>query len=52
VAGLYIAATALLALVLLSAGWQGVVAGAVLELAVGVWLDQRVAVPFALASRS
>ena len=32
--------------------WQLVVAGAVLELAVGVWLDQRVAVPFALASRS
>ncbi|MFM7240016.1 MAG: MraY family glycosyltransferase [Cyanobium sp.] len=52
VAGLYIAATALLALVLLLAGWPWVVAGAVLELAVGVWLDQRVAVPFALASRS
>ncbi|MFM9104766.1 MAG: glycosyl transferase, partial [Cyanobium sp.] len=52
VAGLYIAATALLALVLLLAGWPWVVAGAVLELAVGVWLDQRVAVPFALASRT
>jgi len=52
VAGLYIAATALLALVLLSAGWQGVVAGAVLELAVGVWLDRRVALPFPIASQN
>jgi UDP-N-acetylmuramyl pentapeptide phosphotransferase/UDP-N-acetylglucosamine-1-phosphate transferase len=52
VAGLYIAATALLALALLLAGWQGVVAGAVLELAVGVWLDRRVALPFPIASQN
>ena len=52
VAGLYIAATALLAMALLLAGWQGVVAGAVLELAVGVWLDRRVALPFPIASQN
>ena len=52
VAGLYIAATALLALALLLAGWQMVVAGAVLELAVGVWLDRRVALPFPIASQN
>ena len=52
VAGLYIAATALLALALLQGGWQWVVGLAALELLAGVWLDQRVAVPFALASRS
>jgi UDP-N-acetylmuramyl pentapeptide phosphotransferase/UDP-N-acetylglucosamine-1-phosphate transferase len=52
VAGLYIAATALLALALLLAGWHMVVAGAVLELAVGVWLDRRVALPFPIASQN
>jgi hypothetical protein len=29
-----------------------VVAGAVLELAVGVWLDRRVALPFPIASQN
>ena len=52
VAGLYIAATALLALALLLAGWRAVMPLALLELVVGVWLDQRVALPFALASRA
>jgi UDP-N-acetylmuramyl pentapeptide phosphotransferase/UDP-N-acetylglucosamine-1-phosphate transferase len=50
VAGLYIAATALLALALLAGGWPWVVALAALVLGVGVGLDQRVAVPFAQAS--
>jgi len=52
VSSLYITATALLALALLLGGWQWVVSLAALELLAGVWLDQRVAVPFALASRS
>jgi UDP-N-acetylmuramyl pentapeptide phosphotransferase/UDP-N-acetylglucosamine-1-phosphate transferase len=46
VAQLYIAATALLAAALLLAGWPWVLALAALELLFGVWLDQRVAVPF------
>lgn len=49
VAGLYLAATALLAAVLLIAGWPWVVALAAVQLAVGVLVDQRVAVPFAQA---
>ena len=51
VAGLYIAATALLAVALLLAGWRAVLPLALVELLVGVWLDQRVALPFAVASR-
>jgi Fuc2NAc and GlcNAc transferase len=51
VASLYIAATAVLALALLLGGWPAVVGLAVAELLAGVWLDQRVAVPFALASQ-
>jgi UDP-N-acetylmuramyl pentapeptide phosphotransferase/UDP-N-acetylglucosamine-1-phosphate transferase len=34
------------------AGWPWVLGLAVVELVVGVWLDQRVAVPFAVASQS
>ena len=52
VAGLYIAATALLASALCLVGWQLVISLALLELLVGVWLDQRVALPFAVASRA
>lgn len=52
VAGLYIAATALLALALLLAGWRAVLPLALVELVVGFWLDQRVALPFALASKA
>jgi Fuc2NAc and GlcNAc transferase len=52
VSSLYIAATALLAFALLLGGWRWVVTLASAELLVGVWLDQRVAVPFAVASRS
>lgn len=46
VARLYIAGTAFLAATLLLAGWPWVVALAALELLLGLWLDQRVAVPF------
>jgi UDP-N-acetylmuramyl pentapeptide phosphotransferase/UDP-N-acetylglucosamine-1-phosphate transferase len=46
VARLYIFGTVLLAVVLLLAGWLWVVALAALQLLLGVWLDQRVAVPF------
>jgi UDP-N-acetylmuramyl pentapeptide phosphotransferase/UDP-N-acetylglucosamine-1-phosphate transferase len=49
---LYVAATAVLALALLCGGLPWVLALAALELLLGVWLDQRVAVPFAVASRS
>jgi hypothetical protein len=52
VSSLYIAATALLALALLLGGWPWVVSLAALELLIGLWLDQRVAVPFAVASRA
>jgi Fuc2NAc and GlcNAc transferase len=49
---LYIAATALLAAALLLGGLPWVLAVAVMELVLGAWLDQRVAVPFAVALRS
>ena len=52
VSSLYIASTAVLALALLAGGWPWVLGLAVAELLAGVWLDQRVAVPFAVASRS
>ena len=52
VSSLYIAATAVLAMALLWGGLPWVLALAALELLIGVWLDQRVAVPFAVASRS
>ena len=47
-----IAATAVLAVAMLAGGWPWVFHLAVVELLVGVWLDQRVAVPFAVASQS
>ena len=52
VAGLYGAATALLAVALLLGGWPWVVALTLIEVLFGIWLDQRVAVPFAAVSRS
>jgi UDP-N-acetylmuramyl pentapeptide phosphotransferase/UDP-N-acetylglucosamine-1-phosphate transferase len=52
VSSLYIAATAVLAVALLAGGWAWVVGLAALELLVGVWLDQRVAVPFVEASQN
>lgn len=50
VSSLYIAATAVLALALLIGGWPWVVTLAIVEILFGVWLDQKVAVPFAVAS--
>jgi Fuc2NAc and GlcNAc transferase len=47
VSKLYIIATAVLAVTLLWGGWRQVVTFAAIELLVGIWLDQRVAVPFA-----
>jgi len=47
----YIAATAVLAVAMLGGGWPWVFGLAVVELLVGVWLDQHVAVPFAVASQ-
>jgi UDP-N-acetylmuramyl pentapeptide phosphotransferase/UDP-N-acetylglucosamine-1-phosphate transferase len=52
VSSLYIGATAVLALALLWGGLPWLIALAAFELLLGIWLDQRVAVPFALASRS
>ena len=52
VSGLYIGATAVLALALLWGGLPWLITLAAFELLLGIWLDQRVAVPFALASRS
>ena len=48
----YIAATSILAVGMLSGGWPYVLGLSVLELLAGVWLDQWVAVPFAIASKS
>ena len=52
VSSLYIGATAVLALALLLGGLPWLITLAAFELLLGIWLDQRVAVPFALASRS
>ena len=52
VSSLYIAATAVLAVALLCGGLPWVIILAALELFLGIWLDQRVAVPFVVASRS
>jgi UDP-N-acetylmuramyl pentapeptide phosphotransferase/UDP-N-acetylglucosamine-1-phosphate transferase len=52
VSSLYIAATAALAVALLVGGLAWVVGLACAELLVGVWLDRRVAVSFAVASSS
>ena len=51
VASLYIAATVLLAVALPLGGTFWVLGLAVAELAMGFWLDQHVAVPFAVASQ-
>lgn len=48
----YIAATAVLALAMLAGGWPWVSSLSVVVLVLGVWLDQRVAVPFGVASKS
>ena len=48
----YIAATAAIAVALLWGGLPWVITLAALELFLGIWLDQQVAVPFAVASRS
>jgi len=52
VSSLYIAGTALLALALLWGGLPWLITLAAFELLLGVWLDQKVAVPFAIASCS
>jgi len=52
VSSLYICATAVLALALLWGGLPWLITLAAFELLLGIWLDQRVAVPFAIASRS
>jgi Fuc2NAc and GlcNAc transferase len=49
---LYIAATAVLAIALLWGGLSWVITLAAAEFLAGVWLDQQVAVPFAVASSS
>ena len=46
----YIVATAFLAVAMLAGGWPWVFSVAVTELFIGVWLDQRFAVPFTVAS--
>ena len=48
----YITATAVLAVAMLAGSLSWVCGLAVFELLVGVWLDQRFAVPFTVASRS
>ncbi len=52
VSSLYIGATAVLALALLWGGLPCLITLAAFELFLGIWLDQKVAVPFAVASRS
>ena len=47
VAGLYAGATALLAVLQLTVGLGGVLVGAVAVIGLGLWLDQKRAVPFA-----
>ena len=51
VSSLYISATAVLAIALLWGGLPWVITLAALELLIGIWLDQQLAVPFAVASR-
>ncbi len=50
VSSLYICGTALLAMALLIGGLPTVIALAAIELLIGFWLDQRIAVPFAEVS--
>jgi len=47
VAWLYVGATAVLAVLQLSIGLGGVLVGAVAVIGLGLWLDQKEAVPFA-----
>jgi Fuc2NAc and GlcNAc transferase len=47
VAGLYAGATAVLAVLQLATGLGGVLVGAIAVMSLGVWLDNKVAVPFA-----
>ena len=47
VAGVYVGATALLAVLQLATGLGGVLFGAIAVICLGVWLDNKVAVPFA-----
>jgi Fuc2NAc and GlcNAc transferase len=52
VSSLYIAATAVLAIADLCGGWPCLITFSAFELLIGIWLDQQIAVPFAVASRS
>ena len=52
VSSLYIGATAVLALALLWGGLPWLIMLSAFELLLGIWLDQKVAVPFAIASSS
>ncbi len=52
VSSLYIGATAVLAVAHLAGGWPWLITLSAFELLLGIFLDQRVAVPFAIASRS
>ena len=47
---MYIAATVMLAVALFAGDWPCLLVAVVAQLLVGVWLDKRVALPFALAS--
>lgn len=49
---IYISATALLTFAMFAGGLPWVLSTSVAEILLGVWLDQRVAVPFAVASKS
>ena len=51
-ASCYVAATAVLAIAQLAGGLAWVIGFALAVLLIGVWLDQHVAVAFAVASRS
>ena len=49
---IYLASTVLLAVAMLAGGWLWLFILVFAELFLGIWLDQRVAVPFAMASKS
>ena len=48
----YIVATSSLALAMLAGGWSWVLSLSVVVLLLGLWLDQRVAISFSVASKS
>lgn len=52
VSGLYISSTALLAVALIFAGWFAVIPLSFAVLLLGVWLDQRVALPFSAVPKA